>query len=388
MRIERFPRQPQRRWLLATLCFGVCAVILFFAALQWQWPGAWWKGGAPIARSGDSLVLEKGRGVAAEGRLVIDGLAGSEVALATLATPSIRADAYTTVRWSIAGGGPGARLEFLWRSSESPGRAFARQIEWAAGGAAPLSMAGDANWRGEITGMALMVHPPLAASLRIEGVRLESFTPLRAVWREWFGTEQWLGTSINFVGGNEGRQWLAPLPFVAAVLGLAMLVYGLVAWRRRLGLDRAVFGLLFVVAWIALDLRWQIDLWHKLGLTQERYAGKTWQEKHLAAEDGRLFELMLQVRAKLPTAASRVYLFADEEYIRGRGAYHLYPFNVRNARDLPPAAQFHPGDCIVILGKDEVGYDPATTLLTWAPNQSLKADLLLLAEGNVLLRVK
>ena len=388
MRIERSPRQPQLRWLLGTLCFAVCTLILFFAALQWQWPGAWWKGGEAIVRSGDSLTLVKGRGVVTEGGLVIEALAGSDVALATLATPGFRADAYPTVRWSIAGGEPGARLEFLWRSSDNPGRVFARQIEWTGGGAAPLLMTGDANWRGEISGLALLLQPPLAASVRIEGVRLEPFSPLRAVWREWFGTEQWLGTSMHFMGGNAPRQWLAPLPFVAAALGLALLVYGLVVWRRRLGLDPAVFGLLFVLAWFALDLRWQIDLWHKLGLTHARYAGKTWQEKHLAADDGRLFDLMLQVRAKLPSAASRVYLFADDEYIRGRGAYHLYPFNIRNARDLPPAAQFHSGDFVVILGKDEVGYDPVSTLLTWAPKQSLKADLLLLVDSNVLLRVR
>lgn len=378
----------RRKWLPALSLFVISALLLFFAALQYYWPGKWWSSAEALGWDGEALVLVKGQGQSGQGRLTIDGLAESGVALASLSPPAFQAEDYAAVKLLVSGKKAGSRAEFLWQTEESRGRIFTRPLEWNGNAVAPLIMEGDPNWRGQVTGIALLVRAPLDASLVVEAVRLEPFAPLVAVWREWFGAAPWVGTSINFVGGDADRRWLAPLPFAAAALGLALLGYGALVRAKLVAPDIGMLWVLVFLAWFALDLRWQIDLWQKLGLTQQSYAGKSWEEKHLAAVDGRLFDLMRQVRAKLPPNPDRVFLFADEEYVRGRGAYHLYPFNVMNGRDLLPAGQFRSGDFIVILGKDEVGYDPARSLLTWAPQQKLSADLLLLAENNVLLKVR
>lgn len=381
--------QPLHRiWLTALLLFIACALILFFTSLQYYWSGKWRESPDVRGWKGDALTLAKGHGYGNQGRLTIDGLAESGVAIALLSPPVFRAEDYPVVRWSISGAKPSAKVEFLWRTAENPNSAFARQLEWTGNAVAPLHMEGDTHWRGQITELMLMVRAPLDAPLVIEAVKLDPFSPLGIVWREWFGAEQWLGTSIHFMGGNEPRQWLAPLPFVAAALGLAMLGYRLLVWRKILVPDIMMLWALFFIAWFALDMRWQFDLWQKLGLTQQRYAGKSWEEKHLAAEDGRLFDLMQQIKAKLPPTQPRVFLFADAEYIYGRGAYHLYPFNVLNGRDLLPAGQFKSGDFIIILGKDEVEFDSARQLLKWGGGQQISAELLLLAENNVLLKVR
>lgn len=377
-----------RKWLFPLLLFIVSALILFFVSLQYFWPGKWWENHEALGWKGASLVLVKGQGSSAHGKLTINGLAESGVALVSLSPPAFRAEDYPVVRWSISGANPGAKVEFMWRTAENPSRLFARQLEWAGNSLAPLHIAGDTHWRGHVTGLALMVRAPLDAPLVIEAVKLEPYSPLGIVWREWFGAEVWLGTSIHFMGGNEPRQWLAPLPFVAAALGLAMLGYGLLVRRKILVPDIRILWALVFIAWFALDMRWQLDLWHKLGLTQQRYAGKSWEEKHLAAEDGRLFDLMQHIRAKLSSDLSRVFLFADDEYIRGRGAYHLYSFNVLNGRDLISAGQFKSGDFIIIMGKDEVEFDPGQQILKWGTGQQLSAELLLIAENNVLLKVR
>lgn len=381
------PLQPPRgKWLAAVLLFVLSFLILLFASLQYYWPGKWWESHETLAWKGGAMSLVKGQGRVVQDGLVIDGLAEPGVALASLSSLAFWAEDYPVVRWTILGAIPDAKVEFMWRTAESPNRVFARQLEWVGNEVAPLHMGEDANWRGQIMGLALMVRAPLDAPLVIESVQLDP--PLGIVGREWFGAEAWQGTSINFVSGSEVRQWLSPLPFVVAVLGLALLGYGLLAWRKILAPDIRAVWLLIFLAWFALDARWQIDLWHKLGLTQQRYAGKSWEEKHLAAEDGRLFDLMQQIKTKLPSTPARIFLFSDDEYMGGRGTYHLYPFNVLKGRDLFPAGQFRSGDFIVILGKDEVGFDPAQHLLTWAPQQQLGADLLLLAANNVLLKVR
>lgn len=379
-------QHPRGKWLVALLFFALSLLILFFASLQYYWPGKWWGSASTLTWKGNALTLAKGRGQSILGELRIDGLAEPGVALATLSPPAFRAEDYLVVHWSVSSATPGTKVEFLWRTTENPGRVFARELEWMGNAVAPLHMNGDNNWRGQVMELMLMVHAPLGGPLVIEAVKLEP--PLGIAWREWFGAEPWLGTSVHFMGGNELRQWLAPLPFVAAALGLALLGHGVLVWRKILVFDIRMIWVLVFIAWFALDMRWQLDLWHKLGLTRQRYAGRSWEEKHLAAEDGRLFELMQQVRAKLPPNQARVFLFADAEYIRGRGAYHLYPFNVLNGRDLLPARQFKPGDFIVILGKDEVEFDSAQHLLKWGAGQQLSADLLLLAENNVLLKVR
>ena len=111
--------------------------------------------------------------------------------------------------------------------------------------------------------------------------------------------------------------------------------------RRRAGIAALpwVAGALFVVAWTVLDLRWTSNLVRQGDATATSYAGKDWRERHLAAEDGPLFAFIEKARAKSPGSPARVFMVADADFFRGRGAYHLYPHNVyfepyRNA--MPP----------------------------------------------------
>ncbi len=387
---ELFSTSPIRhkygKWRVTVLLFVLSLFFLFFASLQYGWPGKWWNSASTLKWQGEALTLKKGRGSNIQGGFIVDGLVEPGIALATLSPPVFQAENYPVVHWHVSSTKPNTKVEFLWRTSENPNRIFARELEWAGSSVEPLDMSGDANWRGQVMELMLMVHAPLNAPLVIEAVKAEA--PLGIVWREWFGAEPWLGTSINFVGGNESRQWLGPLPFIAIALALAMLGYWLLAWRKTLVFDLGAVWVLVFIAWFALDMRWQIDLWHKLSLTQQRYAGKSWKEKHLAAEDGSLFGLMQQIKAMLPPTASRVFVVADDEYMRYRSAYHLYPFNVFATDNLLPEGYFKSGDFIIILGKDEVGFDTSHNLLTWGQKQQLKADLLLFAANNVLLKVR
>ena len=147
-----------------------------------------------------------------------------------------------------------------------------------------------------------------------------------------------------------------------------------------------VWGVVFL-GWLALDARWQTNLLRQLDLTRQQFAGKSWEEKHLAAEDGALFNFMQQAKAKLPAASGRVLYFSDDDFLRGRGAYHLYPRNVLAGNALPKAAQLRAGDIIVLYAKKSVKYYPARQMLAW-DDQSLTVDMLLLTAGNAVFRVR
>jgi hypothetical protein len=260
--------------------------------------------------------------------------------------------------------------------------------------------------------------------------------------KRWFVLDRWQGTSINFMDGDAVEQDIAPVPAIAAIILLALALYwGLAKFVQVTDIPKAVAGItapspqpsgprpeeavpsprlrgyrrigalsegrgegekpqalsrisinvavvlgVVFLGWFALDIRWQTNLLRQLDLTRQQFAGKSWEGKHLAAEDGALFDFMQQAKAKLPAASGRILYFSDDNFLRGRGAYHLYPRNVLASNDLPKAAQFRAGDTIVLYAKKSVKYYPARQVLAW-DDQSLPVETLMLAAGNAVFRV-
>ena len=186
-----------------------------------------------------------------------------------------------------------------------------------------------------------------------------------------------------------------PLPaLLGAVAGIAALAYaGLARWKPL------VFGpvlgagvaAMFVIAWIAVDARWQWNLLRQASVTHAQYAGKSWQERHLAAEDGPLFAFIEKVRAKLPDPPARVFMVAAAQSLRNRGAYHLYPYNVYFdpwSDTVPPPSAVRPGDFIVVYQRKGIQFDAAQHRLRWDDQAPIGVELLLVDAGAALFRVR
>jgi hypothetical protein len=375
----------QKPWLAAPLLFLASAMVLSLVYQQYNFSGKWLSGPAPSSWSGDALTLSKGQGYSGKDKLVIEGLEG-EVAVASLSLPGFQAEDFAFVDWTITGMTPGVEMEFLWRTAEN--RVFKRPLTWTGDVAAPLQMAGDKSWRGQIAGLALVVKGRLAAPMTIKGVSLLSArAALPIMIKKWFVIERWQATSINFIDGDAIEQDVVPVTAIAAIALLALVLYWGSAKYKIAPLNVAVIWGVVFLGWLALDIRWQTNLLRQLDLTRQQFAGKSWEEKHLAAEDGALFDFMRQARAKLPAAPGRILYFSDDDFLRGRGAYHLLPRNVLADNALPKAAQFKAGDIVVLYAKKNAGYDSARQVLTW-DDQSLQADALILAGSNAMLRVR
>jgi hypothetical protein len=124
-------------------------------------------------------------------------------------------------------------------------------------------------------------------------------------------------------------------------------------------------------------------------MTRFQYAGKSWDDKRLAADDGgsspscaRRGRRSGRRRPRLcsPTTSSRACA----------APYHLYPANVaalKGVQALLPAASFRPGDVLVLYRKRGVQYDAARKDLRWDETQSLKADLVHFSGGSAVFRV-
>lgn len=379
----------RQEWLAVPLLFLVSALILSLVYLQHNWPKNWMTGAKPLNWNGAALTMNKGLGDSDQGKLVIKALTDQGIAVASLSPPTFQAEKYPTIIWSVSGATPSVEMEFLWRTVEN--RVFVRPLVWAANTLEPLEIAEDENWRGQIIDMAIIVKGTLAAPIVINGVSLGSASlpeALSNMVKKWFALDRWQAASINFVDGDAIDKKISPVLVIAAIILLALALNLILSVAKIMPLNVAmVWGMIFLGCFI-LDIRWQANLFQQLELTHQQFAGKTWKDKHLAAEDAALFDFMTKVKATLPPANGRILYFSDDAYSRGKGAYHLYPHNVLARNDLPPASQFKTGDYIALFTKKGVKYDRPHQLLIWGDGQSLGVDLLFLAEGNALFKVR
>ena len=166
--------------------------------------------------------------------------------------------------------------------------------------------------------------------------------------------------TINRLYGGP-RETALPVSLIAALwAGIAALLW--LGWRglRRQPLTLAPLGLLVLVAWLVLDVRWQWDLWQQLHLTHQQFAGQTAEQKRLreqpefAAITYQLAQAVLERTADDPE--QRYFIVSANRYWRYRVAYFLYPRNVAVA--LVGSEMLRPGDYIVLFQEPRLQHRP------------------------------
>jgi hypothetical protein len=284
----------------------------------------------------------------------------------------------------------------LWRTDYAPGRVNSVALENIGEGGQALLTPGERNWIGRITGLALMVRGPLRQPLVIESIHVEPIDAhqvLRDRARDWFHFAPWNGLSINSAIGGPDEQavWLPVTVALIALTAIALCI-GWQRWRAKPAypLLPLTIGAIVLVAWGALDARW---LWARAQQTQvtaASFAGKSARDKHLADADGEVYAFAEQVRAKLPVSPARVYVTADDQFLRARLAYDLYPHNVyvnHGSGELPLRANVKTGEYIAVFLRHGVEYDSAQQLLRWDGQPAVHAELLLANRGSALFKI-
>jgi hypothetical protein len=378
----------------ALVVFVAALAVCIVGYLALAVPGPWFPSASPKGWAARELTLAHGAGVLERGELVVTADGTNRGALVTVETDFRSAD-YRAIAWDAIDVPEQADVRLVWRSDYAPARLNAIPIAVASGRLLPVPVANDPNWVGRIRGLALAINGPLPQPVRIRGVVAK---PMGAIEvggdrvREWLAAEGFTGTSINRITGGADVQDL-PLPvLMATAIAVAALAwFGLARYRVRTAALPAVLATLFVAAWLLQDARWMWDLARQARVTARTYAGLGWRDKHLAAEDGPLFEFIENVRAKLPAEPVRVFMNADAHYFRGRGAYHLYPHNVfyePYKNTIPASSRLRPGDYFVVYQRRGVEYDPTAQRLRWDGGEPIAAELLLTAPGAALFRIR
>jgi len=384
--------------LLALGFFGLSAVVCLLGYLAYATHGRWI--GGPPAMRWNATEFKVQRGTARPGKDILSIVAPDDSGTVVISlNTSFRASDYPAVLWRATNVPDGVEAALLWYSDYRASRMSTRALTVETGQLAQVDMTGDPDWIGNIRGLALVLRGPLPQPVALHGLIVKPMTPLQVLndrLREWLAFEPWNGASINSITGGADAQDL-PLPLLlGAVALLGVLIYAALSrWMPGAfgAFHPAVAAAIFLAAWFLLDARWEWNLARQTQLTFEQYAGKSWEERHLAAEDGALFAFIEQARAKMPpptAAAPRVFMVADLHYFRDRGAYHLYPYNVffdpwQNT--MPPASALRPGDYLIAYQRQGVQYDPSQRRLRWEGETPVAAELVLVGQGAALFRI-
>jgi hypothetical protein len=390
------PPAPPRAMRVGAVLFAVSLALCMLGYLALTVPGNWFSRLPTIRWTAQDLAVMQGVGKPVEGGLRVSSPGTEGIAIVSIET-SFRSAGYAAIAWDTADIPADAAAALVWRNEYEPARRFTRPLVVEARRLLPITLADDHDWIGRINGVALIIRGDLTQPILIRGVEAKPMNAAQVLHDrvvEWLTFEPWSGGSINSRNGGADAQEL-PLPFVlAAIVGLALIIYALLArWRPRwTGPFRPlVAGGLFVVAWFILDVPWQWNLARQAHATVQQYAGKSWRDRHLAAEDGALFAFIEKARAKLPPPPVRVFMAADALYFRDRGAYHLYPYNVYfnpYQNTMPAASQVRSGDYLVVFRRKGVQYDRALQKLRWDGGPPVDAELLFTESGGALFEIR
>jgi hypothetical protein len=93
----------------------------------------------------------------------------------------------------------------------------------------------------------------------------------------------------------------------------------------------------------------------------------------------------------MPPTPARVIVAGDDDYLRLRAAYHLYPHNAyaeARTNALPASDRLKPGDWMLVYQRRGVQFDPAAGKLRWDGGAPVSAQLKLRGEGAALFLIQ
>jgi len=382
----------ETRKLVLLFVAGLAVTLALYLALAV--PGDWFPSAKARYWTAKDLRLARGAANLNDGEWVLQSPDANAVIVLS-GDAALRSTDYRVMQWIAVGLPPGAEVQLLWRTDYEPARLNSIRVPVESGRLRPVVVDDNPAWIGRITGIALAVRGPLVQPVRIRGAIAKPMGAAEVLadrWREWFAFEGWSGTSINtIVGGADVQDF--PLTWaVAFAILIALGFYAGLRWRSlrdRRGIVVALVALT-LCGWLLLDARWTAALVRQSRETARFYGGKDIEQKHLAAEDAELYQIVQRAKQTMPATPVRLFVAAEAHYFRGRAAYHFYPHNVyfdaRNDR-LPPASAMRAGDWLFVYQRPGIQFDRSQNMLRWDDGQTHAAEVKMIAPGAALFRL-
>ena len=390
------PAAQAQPWIAGAglLVAGIAVSLLLVAIVH---SGGNWRDGPPaITVDGGAFALVRGRGHRDGREFVLEATDGERLAVLSARVPPFAADGHPRVDFDLhSTDALPIDLVFVWRTEERPNRNFSRQLAWTGTHIAPLELGPDDGWIGTVTGVALVARGALPRPLVLQSFSVPSVsiaTVIGDMFAQWAAFIPIVGASVTLPLDDERSHYATLLATVAGGGFFAVALYWLLT-RRAVPRDPRVYWAIFIAGWLILDTRFQVNLWRQLTRTAATFAGKTGEEKRLASDDRGLYLLMKEVTAALPPPPVRVHFIADDQALRTRGSYFLYPQNVYYSEPTRPRKpvpeELRSGDYVLLFLTGDLAYDGATQSLVWRDGRRKAAEeILSRPQGLVLVRVR
>jgi hypothetical protein len=388
--------RPARPFLLWILAASGGALLTVLALLLFYLSGGLAPVAPPVLLTSARLQLTSGQGAPTAAGLEIRQTDAQQLAVVQGSLRKIQANLYRRLSWHVSGLQPHHEIRLIWATLDDPGTTRERVLPFDSGEGSPLDLGAEPGWRGRISAIGLAVRgsltqPLLVRSLELQPMPLTTGQLLRQMLEDWTAFEDWSQRSINYTAGAPLNALFPPTVTVALWVGFSAVLYALLRPPRRTPGELTPYAALFLIGWLALDLRWQWDLGQRLEQTAERFANKDETGRRLAALDGELYRFLLEVRQRLPKQPARVLIISSDPggFLAGRARYHLLPHNgYAGLARLPDPGAVRADDYVLILTPlSEVRYDHGRRLLESAGVQ-LPAEMLYAAAAGTLFRVK
>lgn len=237
---------------------------------------------------------------------------------------------------------------FFWRRSTDQQNVLRTDITVT--GNHQIDLFNEADWQGEITEFGFLVAGVNGEAVELGNVTLipDSLnTRLQLSWRAWATFEEWSQQSINFLRGG-GRHQIIALPML--ITGWLLITLLLFWLSTRIGKTisarqfLATASLLFLLAWVLLDIRWSANNIRQMQLSLQTGWQADAEQRANNDLDGEIYQYIKRLKTEvLPDAPARILIIADEnafDYHLLRAKYHLLPHSVnvvgRLAKKLVP----------------------------------------------------
>lgn len=313
------------------------------------------------------LQLTTGEGAQSERGLRVERAASNGLILVQGAIRPFEARDYRGLGWRIDGLDATRELRIIWATAATTRKPFDRLISPDERRAGFVTLTDDPNWAGLIVGVGLAVvgSDPEAEPLLFESLKLQPRRPalseiLPLAWNDWRRDLGWTGRSINFTDSAEGAGRIRPLIPVVVWCALAALIHLLLASPWRGFRSWTPYGVILLVGWLALDVRWQWLLLERLDQTRSLYAGLEAAERQRVGPDQGFYPFIADILARLGTEPVRIFLVASDpaSYGANRARYHLLPHNVRLSATLDASSGVEPGDAVFLMNPlDRTAHD-------------------------------
>ncbi len=361
----------------AGFALGASALILLATLVVWIEFGATTSADdrLPMAIPGKAMQAVVGGGEVRGERLAMTANHpdGTQFTAVAVWRGRFQAADYPLLRYQIDGSFPDTALTLIWRTSSNPQQLYHADMHAKDSTALWLYLAGHPDWQGTVEELGVYVFASSAGQVAsIDHMTLEPLTwrgVLASQWFNWTSYRGWSAQSINLLYGTADRDAPSPVLVGAAwsALAIALLLIAAlcgVAWQP------GALAAVLLLPWISLDMLWQQELMSQLGQTRQQFAGKTAEQKHLAAVDAYIYRYVMRLKKEvLPDEPARIAILHssnNHNFDRLKAQYYLLPHNVYNFGRFPPKEGMDSIDFLLVLG-DVAGleFQPQSNTLVW-----------------------